>query len=431
MARQSGNWFALGLAVLVPLALVEFVWLAVGARPATFEAIVQEGSMAPTLLGPHYRVTCPECGFAFAIDAMTTDAQATVDCPNCHHAGIGLDTLPTTPGDRVEFVKRGGELALWDVVAFADPGGSGRLLVKRVAGCAGQLVQIKDGDVWCDGQRAAKPLNVLRELAIVVHDATHQNRRGHAASGWRGESGRWSWRNGVWRHDDTPPGDTDADWLSFDYVPPPAVRAADESSAVLDDTPYNAAESRRLSSVADVGLRCELTARGAGHVWLRMQTGLDRWVAKLDLAENSCELSRSGGLPESLSIGTRSESAPAHVEWMLADGQLHLAMDGQELPFSRQLRATTDDTPSLQPLAIGVRGPLTLEIRQLQVVRDVYYTVAPNSPLAEGAHLGGDEILVLGDNSPTSVDSRNWWPAKKVRRSDIGGKLQRVWPRTE
>ena len=65
--------------------------------------------------------------------------------------------------------------------------------------------------------------------------------------------------------------------------------------------------------------------------------------------------------------------------------------------------------PPARPLAIGTRR-LGVVIRQLAVWRDVYYTQPRWGRWAVrgGCQLGGNELFVLGDNSPISDDSRSW-----------------------
>src|SRR5690349_6735091 len=44
----------------------------------TFEAeafVIPTGSMAPTLMGAHKDITCPECGYQYAAGASSEDAQ--------------------------------------------------------------------------------------------------------------------------------------------------------------------------------------------------------------------------------------------------------------------------------------------------------------------------------------------------------------------
>jgi signal peptidase I len=45
----------------------------------------------------------------------------------------------------------------WDLAAFQWPEDPNIVYVKRVVGFPGEEVAIRDGDVWIDGKRAAKP----------------------------------------------------------------------------------------------------------------------------------------------------------------------------------------------------------------------------------------------------------------------------------
>ena len=56
---------------------------------------VTSGSMAQTLLGPHRSVTCGNCGHRFVCGAGDRQADAHAVCPNCHHVGRRLGTLPS------------------------------------------------------------------------------------------------------------------------------------------------------------------------------------------------------------------------------------------------------------------------------------------------------------------------------------------------
>jgi len=56
-------------------------------------------------------------------------------------------------------------------MAFHPPRQLHELAVKRVVGLPGEIVQIRHGDVYIDGQIARKPLAVQRALAIPVDDA--------------------------------------------------------------------------------------------------------------------------------------------------------------------------------------------------------------------------------------------------------------------
>jgi hypothetical protein len=91
-----------------------------------------------------------------------------------------------------------------------------------------------------------------------------------------------------------------------------------------------------------------------------------------------------------------------------------------EIPVPREKAIAPGDQPRLQIGAYG--GPL--EVSHLQVWRDIYYLTPTylagewkaKTPLAE------DHFFLLGDNSPVSVDSRQWGEGG-VPRESIRGKV--------
>lgn len=75
-----------------------------------FEAqafVIPTGSMAPTLMGRHKEVTCPECGFVYSVNASqeveSHSSNRTVHagvCVNCRFKAR-LDNQPSFKGDRI------------------------------------------------------------------------------------------------------------------------------------------------------------------------------------------------------------------------------------------------------------------------------------------------------------------------------------------
>src|SRR4051812_48827948 len=51
--------------------------------------VVPTGSMAPTLLGFHKELTCPNCKFPFVIGMDEQGASGRPVCPNCGQDGLG------------------------------------------------------------------------------------------------------------------------------------------------------------------------------------------------------------------------------------------------------------------------------------------------------------------------------------------------------
>src|SRR6516225_3057201 len=79
-----------------------------------FEAeafVIPTGSMAPTLMGRHKEVTCPQCNEVYAVNAadevdgheMNVRVVAGT-CPNCHYQAK-IDELPSFKGDRILVMK--------------------------------------------------------------------------------------------------------------------------------------------------------------------------------------------------------------------------------------------------------------------------------------------------------------------------------------
>src|SRR5580692_6377045 len=70
--------------------------------------VIPTGSMAPTLMGRHKEIACPQCGFLYAVNAsQEADNQSPAHavhsglCVNCRYQAINLDTTPSYKGDRI------------------------------------------------------------------------------------------------------------------------------------------------------------------------------------------------------------------------------------------------------------------------------------------------------------------------------------------
>jgi len=122
--------------------------------------VISSGSMAPTLLGPHRDAVCADCGLHYTLDSVSNTFRNVAVCPHC---GIpnALDNLPELDGehvlvDRAAFLWRSPRR--WEVVAFRSPVDARMICVKRVVGLPGEEVQIRDGDIYINGQLQRKTL---------------------------------------------------------------------------------------------------------------------------------------------------------------------------------------------------------------------------------------------------------------------------------
>lgn len=130
--------------------------------------VIPTGSMAPTLMGRHKEITCPDCGYVFTVNA---DRESEPDrrgrgaqriawgtCENCRFEAEVADA-PSFSGDRIYVMKEGvsipfleaaGRVRLhrWDVAVFKLPEEPEVRYIKRLVGMPDEVLRIQGGDVW-------------------------------------------------------------------------------------------------------------------------------------------------------------------------------------------------------------------------------------------------------------------------------------------
>ncbi len=424
--KNRGSGESLGVPRRFVQRLVLIIIVLLAARTWFIEGLfssyrVTSGSMAEALRGPHFDVTCRECGFRFACGSDIKPLRRRAICPNCA-AENDLAGRPIAPGDRMIVLKSAYTFAgprRWQVVAFRDPQQATRLLVKRVVGLPGETIRLLDGNVYVDGRIARKTLAQQRALAVLVHDARFGSR-------WKAEGG-WTQRNGVFRHT-AAPGESNGNvaWLVYRHQR----RALGElvESPVLNELGYNQFDQRSemLAAVADLMLSMRIaSARGPGGLLIRAENGQSRFEVQLVPGERRYVVREDNQV---IASGVCPDPATSEqglmVELSLFDRQFLLALDGRTT-VARPYAAAEGRQPVPQPVAIGAPG-LEVMLRDLRVYRDAYYLC----PVAAGRlqagerpiPLGPNEYFVLGDNSAVSVDSRNWTNGPSVSGDLILGR---------
>ncbi|MCA9116416.1 MAG: signal peptidase I [Planctomycetaceae bacterium] len=123
---------------------------------------------------------------ADASDGPTVSAPAAVPhspdgplavCPNCGQASIAIGDVIRNQGDQLLVHKNAWLLRpprRWEVVVFRNPQKATEAYVKRVAGLPGEKIQVREGDVYADGQLCRKSLETQRAMRILVHDQRFQ-----------------------------------------------------------------------------------------------------------------------------------------------------------------------------------------------------------------------------------------------------------------
>ncbi len=178
--------------------------------------VIPTGSMAPTLMGRHKEITCPECGYVYTVNAyreVDSDDNGPAEgprihwatCENCRFEAV-VNAAPSFSGDRIYVMKDGvsipflpqaGRVRLdrWDVAVFKLPEKPEVRYIKRLVGMPDEVLRIQGGDVWvkpqddsADFERALRPLEHQQAMQMMVYDDRHRA----ASLGGESTYARWS-----------------------------------------------------------------------------------------------------------------------------------------------------------------------------------------------------------------------------------------------
>jgi type IV secretory pathway protease TraF len=394
--------------------------------------------MAPTLLGAHAELTCRRCGYRF-VYGLDDGAAGRVLCPNCGNVQIEDTDPPALDGDRV-LVDRSAFRCRsphrWEPVAFRSPSKASDVVVKRVVGLPGEAIEIRDGDIYADGRIQRKSLAEQRAMAILVHDSASEDRSHGALKRWRPEyeaqGSTWKNKDGrfVWTNPHISDGGLDVDWLGYHPIQlKPGSSTEMVEAQVSDICGYNQTQSRlELNPVRDLAFSCRLRAEKCRLILVEAyDSGVTFWL-RFDITYRQVQLYRDDWrLLVVAPCEFRGVADGARLYVSLIDQQVcaawndevlinypyerselkHLAQVAAEQPRFRGPRHAA--SAALCPFHISSSWGEMLEVWDLRLERDIYYTPPPPAPWGMGetkARLGPGEYFVLGDNSPQSRDSR-------------------------
>lgn len=506
----------------------------------TFEVqafVIPTGSLAPTLLGRHKSVVCPQCGYPYQVSAAGEVNSANgaafgpdyrveeCTCPMCRYAvDVGPDNpqgknYPSLGGERVlvsMFAYQIAQPQRWDIAPFKYPGAASTNYIKRIVGLPGETVRISHGDLLIrrNGQRqfriARKPPHKILAMLHPVYDNDYAS----PAIIERGWPARWQpWpaagdSSGDWvasedgRSFHTDGSSAGEAWLRYQhFVPSPAdwrrlqsntlpTASAPRPQLIDDFCGFNVGRSHRaialsglpglesvgLHWVGDLAVQCTLEVQSrSGEAVFELVEGGRRMQCRIDVATGVGRLSIRGldGFEPKASTSVRGPGR-YRIRFANVDDQLTLWVDGSVVDFDAAttyapLNNTRPRPADLSPVGIASRGA-ALRISHLRLWRDVYYIadrrggagmlLTDFDPLAlpfrltpddvarflsdpgrwrafearrsADFALGGDQFLMLGDNSPRSKDSRLWeregFEYYVARRLLLGKALLVIWP---
>lgn len=158
--------------------------------------VIPTGSMAPTLMGRHKDVVCPQCHLRYQVSASIEENEgrptdryvASVTCPICRYTpALSPAEHPNEgsfSGDRILVSKFAYDFSApqrWDVIVFKYPGNAVQNYIKRLVGLPGEKVWIVGGNIYTapadapdEALRIArKPPEKLEALLHLVDDTDH------------------------------------------------------------------------------------------------------------------------------------------------------------------------------------------------------------------------------------------------------------------
>ncbi len=196
---------------------LESIWVAIVLafvlRAFVVEAfVIPTGSMAPRLMGQHYELQCPACGYDFAFDGNTRNPPSSARCPTCGYSGDGFvrsGGAVSDGGDRVLVLKYLYDFQpprRWDVVVFVNPQDNRENYIKRLIGLPGETIEIVHGDIFVSKNGKGGPFEIQQKtpraqeaMWQVIFDNDYQPDTTSGRFSFRMAPPKWEPADGAWK----------------------------------------------------------------------------------------------------------------------------------------------------------------------------------------------------------------------------------------
>ena len=405
----------------------------------TFEAeafVIPTGSMAPTLMGRHKDMECPECGFFYRASAsqevdpqtnrLTNNWTMGGTCPMCRFPmEIGANnpqgkSYKSFSGDRIlveKFPYQFRDPERFEVCVFKCPSEANTNYIKRICGLPNETIRIQYGNLYVKPKGEAEfaiarkhDPNKLLSILQPVYDTDYvaptlvaaglPQRWINGNESAMGSSGAWSTEDHKsFRADGQDSGDV---WLRYQHVVPThedwlflmqgmALPRSPRRQLISDFTAYNTKRTRDNQStcplsgqgihwVGDLALEAKLNVESeSGEILFELVEGGRRFQCAIDVATGSASLSIDGesSLGEPRSETKLQGPGRYQVRFANVDDQLRLWIDEREIEFDapttyEPLANHVPTEADLLPAGIASRG-VQMEITRLRLLRDLYY----------------------------------------------------------
>ena len=346
------------------------------------------------------------------------------DCPQCEHSyEFGIVPPEVKGGNKIlvnKFVYKFRDPRRFEVMVFKNPNDPSKTFIKRVMGLPGEQIQIRDGDVYIDEELFRKPPRVQETMLQPVYEMHYVEALEGRKPPWKAFDSSWTLDFHSLEAGDV--GDRES-WVEF-------------TREIRDTYGYNSRDEFSRGSgdnvVGDLMVSLDVTRQGStGGVFLSLREDDDDFSVFLrgdDPGELRPSALRLGGRALTGCTDPNLQLKPG-VTYQLTfeniDNQIRLLVDGREM-FAYTATSDPDKwTTRRSGVRLGIRGAAT-RFDKIRIDRDLYYTSSGSS--RSDFTLGTDEFLVLGDNSPSSQDSRKWSQPGVPRPYIVGRAFAVFWP---
>ena len=441
--------------------------------------VIPTGSMAPTLMGQHLKITSGQTGSTVPV-GLDSGGRIVPAMLRDHLLGQSQQLTAATPSS---LIPRGGDRILvaklmypfvepdrWDVVVFknpANPEGESGTYIKRLAALPGETPWIVDGDVFIKSpaadrfQIARKPDHVQEAVWQLVHDSNVTAAR-PAKLPRRAMDGPWvatppaDWtvQDGV--YDKSSDGIAHLEWNDRRYPlndwsaynmlmtvpdlnPVSDLRIAATITPEADDVQTTFALTARSHvyevSVADgrgtlsmrpeqktdavSSVSFEAPATASGLPWRMVFEHVDQrlrvWIEDELVADLAYDWSPQQRLANSTGQTENAESAQQMLRRRVLRPMLTWTLAGGSAALSNM---TVERDLFYRG---GMLGPQSMASQPSEEWADLVSLHAPGAATHPDAlvTLGPDHFFVLGDNSGRSLDSRLWGAPAPIAAAQV------------